>query len=270
MCGIFGYSMKKDTLSESKRAVLATTLAFYNDFRGKDSWGVVGIDSKGAHIKKGLGLLHINAHKMCGYKHLFAHTRFGTIGTNTIKNAHPFKVGKIIGAHNGMIFNHYPLLNKYDRNFAVDSQHIFAHLDEGLPLDELVGYGSIEWVNKEESNKIYLAKLRNGDLAVYGIGTYEDVQGIVWSSVADHAKRALSSAGIDQKNYFAYEINEDVAYVVNDGEIGISNIKVSLSASPPVVDNSKHIRMPGDKVFDNEDAWPDGTGFFGNRMRRTM
>lgn len=232
MCGLLGYSFKKNTISPEIRAVLATNLARYNDDRGGDSWGIAGIKDNKYHITRGIGELSDNAHELCGFDVLFAHTRFATHGAPSVDNAHPFKIGKLIGAHNGMIRNHEELNALYEREFDVDSQHIFAHINAGLPLDELEGYGAIEWIKRDDPNTILLARFRGGELAVYGIGDNSDrPDGIVWSSSFRHLIKALVASGIT--NYFRYEIRTGRVYEVNNGTFNETDDRLNLAAPAP-------------------------------------
>ncbi len=219
MCGIFGYSFKHGKLSAARRAVLATNLARYNDERGGDSWGVVGVNADGAHVSRGLGDLSDNAYELCEYQTLFAHTRAASVGEVSIKNSHPFRMGKILGAHNGAVYNHEELSSRYKRKFPVDSMHLFAHLNENRPFEELVARGAIEWIHNNDPKTIYLSKLFAGELAVYGIGTEDSVDGIVWSSSYKHLLKSLFCSGIN--DHFRYEVRRGRVYSVNNGVFSI-------------------------------------------------
>lgn len=232
MCGIFGYSFKNNKISPEIRAVLATNLARYNDDRGGDSWGVVGIKNNKYNLAKGVGDLSDNAHELCGFDVMFAHTRFATNGEVNTKNAHPFRIGKLLGAHNGMIRNHEELNEQYKRKFEVDSQHIFAHIDAGLDLEELEGYGAVEWIERTKPNTIYLTRFRGGELAVYGIGNDDDnPDAIVWSSSYRHLIKSLMAAGIN--NHFSYRIETGRVYEVKDGTFMEDGRRLNLSAPAP-------------------------------------
>lgn len=207
MCGIFGFSLDRNAITDFQRGVLATTLAGLNDKRGGHSWGILGLDDKGRHeINKGLGNMWPNSGMMAPYNMLFGHTRWATHGDKTVENSHPFDIGGIVGAHNGVIYNHHSLNTKYDRKFVVDSMHLMAHLDAGLSFDDAEGYGTVAWHEKSKPGRIYLARMRNGELCVMGIGTTKKVRGVVWSSDGDHLKEALEVAGIT--DVFPYQSPE--------------------------------------------------------------
>lgn len=237
MCGIMGLSFKKNTISTGRRAVFLTNLARLNDIRGGHSWGLLGFqDDGGIRVKRGLGDLVKSAYELVDYNMLFAHTRFATTGARTIRNAHPFEHDHIIGAHNGTIGNHRELSNRYKRNFEVDSQHLFAHLAENKDFNEIEGYGAIEWYDRNEPDSLFLSKMRNGSLAVYGIGEQDNVRGVVWSSDWKHLEEALECAGI--KKHFPYKVEEGNVYLIKNGDFYQLSRRLELKA--PSYTNFNH------------------------------
>ena len=207
MCGIFGVDYGQTKFSKKSRLVLTTLLAAFNDSRGGMSWGMCSLKENEYFIRKGLG--DITEHIPLLYKqsNFFAHTRFATHGDILVRNAHPFLVGNIIGAHNGVLSNHERLNFEYNREFEVDSQHIFAHIDEGRSLEDLEGYGSIEWVKADNPRRICLCKLDNGDLAVAKATDKNGNVATIWSSSKEHLTTALTAT---KWQWVMYEIEYDV------------------------------------------------------------
>jgi hypothetical protein len=252
MCGIFCYSFKHGRLSAARRAVLATNLARYNDDRGGDSWGVVGINADGSHVSRGLGDLSDHAYELCEFQTLFAHTRFASSGEVNMRNAHPFKVGKILGAHNGAVYNHAELCAQLKRNFPVDSIHLFAHLNENRPFYELVARGAIEWIKLEDPKTVYLSKLFAGELAVYGIGDQHDPDGIVWSSNYKHLLKALFCTGIHEHHRF--EVRRGRVYFVNNGTFGVVK-DMKLHVTEPIFNKpDEPVVISGEQPKTDEEA----------------
>lgn len=219
MCGLYGYDISRSQIPIEKRAMMLALLAEAADTRGGDSWGIYL--PKANQFKKGLGDVLPNAHRIAQHTVILGHSRKATTGANTIPNAHPFSIGKIIGAHNGIIVNHDELNKKFNRNHEVDSMHIFSHINENRGLEDLRGYGAIEFVRKDKPNRIYLCKLSGGDLSIYGIGSsVSNCRGVVWYSVEGPLKTALSALNT---KVFEFKIETGKVYYVENGSLYISN-----------------------------------------------
>ena len=129
MCGLFGGIYKPDVS-------IIRALAIANRERGTDSLGF--FDSRGDIIKFAgdpMNALPCCAKFLSG-KHWFiaGHTRAATRGAKTAKNAHPFRYGRFIGAHNGIV--------DAPRQYAVDSQYLI-HLLEKHDGDYQTAFGGV-------------------------------------------------------------------------------------------------------------------------------
>ena len=201
MCGIWGWQMTPEGRTVGDLNIVASVLALQNESRGPDSfgWALWVPESKEPTIYKSVGRIGSLAqfHGVLPSQALM-HTRRATTGAVTKENAHPWKIGNIVGAHNGMIFDHDLMNTKYDRKYNVDSQHLIAHIAEGKPLEELHGWGSVEYVRDDNPSRVYLGYTSTGTLSVASI-RHKNGQGsslgIVWSSDPEHLARALSLAG---------------------------------------------------------------------------
>lgn len=84
---------------------------------------------------------------------LMGHTRFGTHGTNIIRNAHPFAFERIVGTHNGVIGNH----SRFGPTpaFECDSANVLYRLGEIATadwpdfLEALSGSFALAWATPE-------------------------------------------------------------------------------------------------------------------------
>lgn len=209
MCGLFGWVKKADARpSRHKQRCLGGLLALLNDQRGGDSWGV---SVEGDEPCKGLGHAgrmsdHILS-LMSGGSRVLGHTRKATTGAVIRENSHPFVVGEVIGAHNGMVANHHDLNLLYDRECEVDSQHIFHHINDGLgSFSDVEAYGAITFELYDIPGEVYLGRFNDGELAVCEVDGF----GIVWSSALGHLKQALRLSGLSGR---VLKLEEGQCYV---------------------------------------------------------
>lgn len=260
MCGIFGWQWRTTKRDKGRRAALAVALAVHNDGRGGKGWGAF-TPADGRVYKGTRTMTHVLGNGLPSWiqsPFVLAHTRFPSTGDVKVENSHPFRVGKITGAHNGVVNNHEALNKKHRRRFEVDSTHIFAHLDEGRPLSEIEGYGAV-WYHDAATGTASLVRLRRGELAVV-----EFKDGLAFSSDEFHLSKALEAAGYRFNEYKEWKPDEGVAYVLYEGQAYETSVKHDLTA--PAVHRgweaglTKHkIQSPQAKATEetvqDEDVW---------------
>jgi len=239
MCGIFGgiKNVKSDTLK---------ILGICNEDRGTDSTGL--FDSDG-WIKDALSfryfLLADETDMLNTFQnYLVGHTRFGTTGAKTSKNAHPFTFGNITGVHNGVISNFEALKKEYKvPELECDSEIIFYLLDKkGTDgLKELDGYFAIVWKDERKQDKLFFFN-HNGILAY----TREKDSLYFCSDSSD----LLIALGINTK-FSTFE--QDNLYIVDINTLKIKKLKIKgLRNYTPI----KYVSTPTNADWINAD-WDD-------------
>jgi len=94
------------------------------------------------------------------------HTRFATRGKVNRRNSHPFRYGRIVGSHNGMV--------GAPQKFQVDSEYLFWLLNKHRgnyqkALESVSGYWGLSWYDGES----FYLMMHSGELAVVEVdGVY--------------------------------------------------------------------------------------------------
>jgi hypothetical protein len=253
MCGILGFSDRNPTT-----LAMMPALAIGMATRGRDSWGV----TNGHEVHKEARCI------LDGYVDLELpgpqtfHTRGASVGAVTDDNAHPFTHTapsglKVTGVHNGHISNYGDLNTKYHRNFAVDSQHIFAHIAERRDLGEIDGWGTIVWWEHHPGEAAprgpFFSGWRNMNLAVCKLSTGD----VVWASTKQPIDVGARFAGVEITKTYSLEPKKKYMLArLPEGDWGLLTTKGVLAwAERPFV-RSSPVRSDAATYGHGNSGWP--------------
>jgi len=159
MCGLIGYSGPKNPNLFKLCHIMAD-----NDSRGGHSTGMLLNNQLAKSTGKSSNLLlSMDKHKSVNSRIAIAHTRYATHGKQTADNAHPYKYGKIIGAHNGVLSNYEEVCTKFDLNKPdVDSKAIFMLLNKTKNYKNLGLFdGTIAVIFTDGEDSLYVYRRNN-------------------------------------------------------------------------------------------------------------
>ena len=208
MCGIFGFAKTSGHQTENQLETLKsvlTELADESSIRGTDSTGmsIIQPDSRQTYktlldsstlVTTGdwdelLDSINIDTTIAIG------HVRLATHGVIKTRNAHPFTVGDVVGAHNGIIHNYNKVAKSLGKSVEVDSQVIFASLNRNKmknAFEDIDGDFAITWI-KESNRKIHLA--RESGRPMY-VAYWKKARILLWASTKDILDVSMTKAGL--------------------------------------------------------------------------
>ena len=219
-------------------------LLILDSIRGEHSTGVAGVSHNGVRIAKVVGdpfelfrsrqwtevMQPVN-------KVLIGHNRYATTGAVNKKNAHPFQIDNIVGAHNGTLTNKYQLLDGF--TFDVDSEALYNHMEKkGLEslLKTMSGAWALVWWDQRDST---LNFLRNKERPLY-VASLKAGGVIFWASEKWMLEVALSRANMEVKEVTEVALNVHFSIAIGaDRAIGKPVGVPAEGTAMPVVQQKK-------------------------------
>lgn len=288
LCGVYslGFSAPEYDIFQK--------LLFLNYFRGRDSTGVIRVGQDNTiRTKKSLLSSPVFLETDHCYEFvsdslkgagrpviLMGHTRAATVGSVSIKNAHPFSFENVVGMHNGTVNKIF----KHTGEYETDSEALYRNInDYGIDaaLNEIARHDSayaLQWIDKQEGT---LNFIRNDKRPLWFTFLYNRST-LVWSSDRRHIDfmlavrgTVLNQQGWDPNNqtekYFTLNPNELLSFKIGEPlpQAGrIRKIDVKMPTYYSSVGSYGYGRFRDD--IDYMDGWEKRNGtyvYVGNRAK---
>ena len=209
MCGIFGFAKREGWQSESQMDRIEdviSNLTFESVVRGNESTGFAIASETDKLVYKTLkpsdelvcsNEWHNILEKVNIDTTIFlGHVRLATTGAKVKENAHPFVKGSVIGAHNGMLYNHKEIASKMGKNVQVDSEVIFGLLNKKDKYQEVFdlieGDYALSWIDDDYK----VLKLMHEEGRPLHIAYWKKARCLFWASTAEILSVSLNDAGL--------------------------------------------------------------------------
>lgn len=232
MCGLVGIISTIPITQQLQRAF--SWMLLFDEVRGQHSTGVLAVtdwdkDNTATHLKKsvggqsnyfkehGVGVKNDKVH-LGNINILMGHNRWATQGAVNAENAHPFEFDHVIGAHNGTLPSYQAKSLEGGKDFDVDSQALYNHIDKKGVKDlweNTNGAMALTWYNKTEKS---FNIARNNDRPLHFI-ILDDGKTMVYASEPWMMYIALSRADVKHGESSSITIGKHFCVTIRDGKL---------------------------------------------------
>lgn len=211
MCGLFGVA--GDVLTQKEEGIFKQ-LMIASVLRGEDSVGVAAVYGSSYKVKDHDEETEWDITKMVGIPHdllytkalarvlghtnkraLIGHDRAATRGVVNRRNAHPFGMTHLVGAHNGTLHGFQP----DHMNYGTDSEALYANIEKNgvdKAIGDTEGAWALTWYDKRDGK---FRILRNDQRTLY-FSVTKDRRRMYWASEGDMLDWILRRNGIETED----------------------------------------------------------------------
>ena len=226
MCGLAGIARKPDAPNLDVAKLMLCDLLQSMEKRGRHATGIGVCGGSDPFIWKwAMPATTVLKSKKWGEvlesispdtRAVIGHTRHST-HNNSAKDeaAHPFQEGRVVGAHNGIIYNWISLEKKLQRKkdspqWIVDSQAAFGVLDRykkpEQALASLEGYFALSWW---KGDNLFLARTPDAPLVCAYVPIMKTM---FWCSEEYPLHNVMLQAGLKKDHYSLWRLNAGEVY----------------------------------------------------------
>lgn len=244
MCGLAGVARNPKGARPEVAIAVANELIRRMECRGKHATGIAVIGGSNPFIWKKAAPAGMVTRSAAweedvlkkippNFRVILGHTRHSTMDNwKEDRAAHPFKYGRIIGAHNGVIYNWKPVekaLQLNEGELFVDSQAAFAALraiDDPVKATNLLkGWWALVWTRDSELN---LTRTEGVPLAV---AYAPEMKALFWASEMKILVDTLSARD-DVGRYEAWETRAGKLYTYDTNKFSAKGTGVVKTDMP--------------------------------------